>query len=288
MDAFKKEFKYYKSRRNVPDLSHVIDFSRPNEFPQLVHRSTLATSATSEQFGITPHVEIPCYEVSSNPGLTVIPNPFTVRGQQMWIQKCLQLYPTIESATNVHDDVPRPGPHGKDFSMDFYQKLRWVTLGYHHNWDTKVYDTKNASPFPQCLRALISHLAELVGYRNYLPQAAIVNYYHMDSTLSGHVDSSEFAQTLPLFSISFGQNAVFLIGASTKEVKPTAIYLRSGDVVVMAGESRLAYHGVPLVLPADGEGIWRYSTEEESWKPFEDYVSKNRININVRQVFDIR
>ena len=71
----------------------------------------------------------------------------------------------------------------------------------------------------------------------------------MDSTLSGHTDHSEKDLSRPLLSLSFGQSAIFLIGGPTKQVRPKALLLNSGDVVVMAGQSRLAYHGVPKILP---------------------------------------
>ena len=50
------------------------------------------------------------------------------------------------------------------------------------------------------------------------------------------------------FSHSFGQSAVFLIGGESRAVRPQALLLQSGDVVVMSGPSRLAYHGVPKIL----------------------------------------
>lgn len=80
-------------------------------------------------------------------------------------------------------------------------------------------------------------------------EASIVNYYHMDSTLSGHTDHSEKDLSRPLLSLSFGQSAIFLIGGPTKQVRPKAILLNSGDIVIMSGDSRLAYHGVPKILP---------------------------------------
>ena len=120
---------------------------------------------------------------------------------------------------------------------------------------------------------------------SFLAEAGIVNYYHLDSTLSGHTDHSERDLSHPLLSIryegmyiaftascpyfecafhefsekllynyemytccSFGQSAVFLVGGETKSVLPQAITLRSGDVVVMSGASRLAYHGVPKII----------------------------------------
>ena len=50
-------------------------------------------------------------------------------------------------------------------------------------------------------------------------------------------------------SSSFGQSAIFLIGGQTRQVQPKALLLSSGDIVIMSGDSRLAYHGVPRVLP---------------------------------------
>lgn len=109
---------------------------------------------------------------------------------------------------------------------------------------------------------------------------------------------------------SFGQSAIFLIGGKSKDVKPIPILLRSGDVVIMSTEARLAYHGVPRVLPPSqvGHVPAPLSTEaithglscrkEEgvkgscahchelmsAWPNFISYLSVSRINVNIRQV----
>ncbi len=83
-------------------------------------------------------------------------------------------------------------------------------------------------------------IACLIGFDNFQPEAGIINYYHLNSTLSGHQDHSEENLDAPLISISFGNPGVFLIGGKTKDVKPTAIAIKSGDVLVMSGESRLS------------------------------------------------
>ena len=41
---------------------------------------------------------------------------------------------------------------------------------------------------------------------------------------------------------------MFLIGGESKSIHPQAILLHSGDVVIMSGPSRLAYHGVPKII----------------------------------------
>ena len=45
-----------------------------------------------------------------------------------------------------------------------------------------------------------------------------------------------------------GQSCVFLLGGRTRETEPTAMLLRSGDVVIMSGEARRCYHGVPRIV----------------------------------------
>ncbi|MEL6196533.1 MAG: alpha-ketoglutarate-dependent dioxygenase AlkB, partial [Pseudomonadota bacterium] len=45
-------------------------------------------------------------------------------------------------------------------------------------------------------------------------------------------------------SISLGDPARFRLGGLTRKGPTTSIVLRSGDVVVMGGASRLAYHGI--------------------------------------------
>lgn len=43
------------------------------------------------------------------------------------------------------------------------------------------------------------------------------------------------------------------MGGRTRQVRPQALLLHSGDIVIMSGESRLAFHGVPRVLPPPPE-----------------------------------
>ncbi|XP_037527458.1 nucleic acid dioxygenase ALKBH1 [Rhipicephalus sanguineus] len=292
-DLFKKDFKYYKRKAVRPDLSNVIDFERPDEFPVKVH-ARLQTTPDCSEVGLVDEGELRCYSVPANRGLLVIPNPFTPRGQRQWVSRTLRSYPQPPNCTNLKALKPPDVFPASPQRDDFYKNLRWVTLGLHHDWDSKVYDLENATAFPSCLSALAKKLATLLGHTGFEPEAAIVNYYAMNSTLSGHVDRSEFDLSSPLFSVSFGQTAVFLIGGATKDVKPTAMFLKSGDVVVMTGESRLAYHAVPLVLPREDGGMpWNYAAEmrggddaDGDWGAEAEYLANHRINLNVRQVFE--
>jgi len=78
-------------------------------------------------------------------------------------------------------------------------------------------------------------LAAASGFPDFEAEAAIVNYYAMDSSIGGHTDHSEKNHEAPLLSVSFGQSAIFLLGGKNKSIRPTAMYLRNGDVVIMSG-----------------------------------------------------
>ncbi len=81
-------------------------------------------------------------------------------------------------------------------------------------------------------------------------------------------------------------------GGDNKDVAPTPILLRSGDVVVMGGESRLAYHGVPRVLPESSPAdLWDTKCCEDvaggiekdgTW--LSSMLRCRRVNVNLRQV----
>lgn len=143
---------------------------------------------------------------------------------------------------------------------------------------------------PSELCSLTSVLAKALGFPDFKAEAAIVNYYRMNSTLAGHTDHSEVNAMAPLFSISFGQTAIFLIGGRKHEDSAYALFLRSGDVAVMSGSSRLRYHGVPKILPAsktpwdDNESDGQSSSNCEDWRKARAYIAEARINMNVRQV----
>lgn len=123
-----------------------------------------------------------------------------------------------------------------------------------------------------------------------------------DSFLCGHLDDVEFDFESPVISIrqdlrctkyrgvlltivrSLGHSAVFLIGGKTKDVEPVALFVRSGDVVIMGGESRLFMHGVPRIIEHSLPKELVNAASTASQRAVIAYLNDSRININVRQV----
>ncbi|XP_047269005.1 alpha-ketoglutarate-dependent dioxygenase alkB isoform X2 [Capsicum annuum] len=74
-------------------------------------------------------------------------------------------------------------------------------------------------------------------------EAAIVNYFGLGDTLGGHVDDLEKDWNKPIVSMSLGCKGIFLIGGKSREIPPLAMFVRSGDVILMAGQARECFHG---------------------------------------------
>lgn len=110
----------------------------------------------------------------------------------------------------------------------------------------------------------------------YEPQTAIVNYFPVGTMMCAHQDLSEPCLHRPLISLSLGASCVFLMGTTSRDDKPHAFLLRSGDIVAFTGPSRVAFHAVPRVLDDCPEHLVAYDSR----------MAGLRININVRQVYD--
>ncbi|XP_025154423.1 nucleic acid dioxygenase ALKBH1 isoform X2 [Harpegnathos saltator] len=196
---FRDSFKYYKSRNPAPDLSKVIDFDDPDHVRvKYVKPQVITDVQFGNNFGLKPTEKWKIYELLDIPGLIFIRDPFTSNGQRYWIMKCLKDYSKEPYKLNIdaHNILNNEiwwdvCFQSSERAKTLLPKLRWATLGYHHNWNTKLYSESSKSDMPVELLGLTSTLAKALDFRDFKAEAAIVNYYRMNSTLAGHTDQSE-------------------------------------------------------------------------------------------------
>lgn len=264
------------------------------------------------KIGLLNSDEWDVFKFKDRPGLILIKNPFSAVGQRYWIRKLLEVYTKHPNPNNLlssrfNEKVIKDFWSTLNNEPDQQQRrlikksMRWSTLGYHYDWTNKIYDENFKDEFPPELHELVATVAAALGFETYKSEAAIINFYPIGSTLSAHTDHSEFFLDSPLFSISFGQSAIFLIGGLEREDEPLPILLNSGDILIMSAESRLCYHAVPRVFESNDPQAWRANediarckeladedvqkcVDVDEWKPFENYLLDSRINVNVRQV----
>ena len=80
-----------------------------------------------------------------------------------------------------------------------------------------------------------------------LPDCCLINYYGEDARMGLHQDKDEADFSYPVVSISLGDDGLLRLGNPTRGGTTDSLWLNSGDVVVMGGEARLAYHGVDRI-----------------------------------------
>jgi len=124
--------------------------------------------------------------------------------------------------------------------------LGWVTDkdgGYRYQPTHPV----TGEPWP-AIPDLLTRLWDEVANYPAPPEACLINFYSAKSKLGSHVDADEEDTLAPVVSVSLGDDAAFHIGGHKRSDPKVRMVLKSGDVVVLGGAARRAYHGVDRLL----------------------------------------
>ena len=84
------------------------------------------------------------------------------------------------------------------------------------------------------------------------PDCCLINWYGEGTRMGLHQDKDEGDFAAPVVSISLGDPARFRMGGTDRKGPTESTMLHSGDVVVMGGAARLAYHGIDRVMFGEG------------------------------------
>ncbi len=79
------------------------------------------------------------------------------------------------------------------------------------------------------------------------PDCCLVNYYGEGARMGLHQDRDEADFSWPVVSVSLGDDGLFRVGGSDRGGRTASLWLRSGDVAVLGGAARLAFHGVDRI-----------------------------------------
>ncbi|SDX00027.1 alkylated DNA repair protein (DNA oxidative demethylase) [Amycolatopsis xylanica] len=156
--------------------------------------------------------------------------------------------------------TPRAGFRAARLPNGGVMSVRTVCLGWHwypYKYSKTIDDVDGApvTPFPGWLaelgqRAVSDAYGAAVEYQ---PDIALINHYDSAAKMGLHQDKDE-ASLEPVVSLSLGDACVFRFGNTEHRGRPwTDVELRSGDLFVFGGPSRLAFHGVTKTLPDHGD-----------------------------------
>ena len=144
-------------------------------------------------------------------------------------------------------------PWGKPMSvrMTSAGRLGWVIrrgrYGYagHH--------PETGAPWPPVPDCVLEVWRAVSGW-SAAPDCCLINWYGEGARMGLHrdADEGEAGFAAPVVSISLGDPARFRMGGASRKGPTESAILNSGDVVVMGGAARLAYHGVDRVMFGQG------------------------------------
>jgi len=124
--------------------------------------------------------------------------------------------------------------------------LGWVSDESGYRYQRAHPDTGRPwPPFPPALLAIWRALSQ---YR-YPPEACLINFYGSGAKMGLHQDRDENDFDAPVVSISLGDSCLFRVGGTRRNEPTRSFRLNSGDVVVLGGAARLAFHGVDRIYP---------------------------------------
>ncbi len=131
--------------------------------------------------------------------------------------------------------------------------LGWVTdkeRGYRY----QATHPETGKPWPAMPQALLELWDGVADYP-LPPQACLVNYYAGSAKMGLHQDKDEEDFAAPVLSVSLGDTGLFRVGGRSRKDPTKTFELKSGDVVVLGGEDRLAYHGIDRILQGTSDLI---------------------------------
>ncbi|GAA4526316.1 alpha-ketoglutarate-dependent dioxygenase AlkB [Chelativorans composti] len=145
--------------------------------------------------------------------------------------------------------VPRMPRTGKPMSVRMTNcgALGWVTdqeRGYRYQPIHPV----TGKPWPPIPPMLLDLWRAVADYP-FDPEACLINYYDAEAKMGLHQDRDEQDFDAPVVSVSLGDTCRFRVGGKTRQGPTVSYKLQSGDVFVLGGEGRLAFHGVDRIYP---------------------------------------
>lgn len=142
--------------------------------------------------------------------------------------------------------TPRMPKSGRPMSvrMSNCGPLGWLTDESGYRYQETHPDT--GRPWPPIPAALLAIWDDVAHYPH-PPEACLINFYGAAAKMGLHQDRDEADFAAPVVSLSLGDSCLFRVGGQKRSDPTRSFRLNSGDVVVLGGASRLAFHGVDRI-----------------------------------------
>lgn len=173
-------------------------------------------------------------------GFTLLPGRLDAAAQAALVDAVL----AAATEAPFHHQVT-PGGKAMSVAMTGLGPLSWVTdaAGYRY----EALNPRTGRPWP-AMPAILQDLWTELADPAVPADACLVNLYREGAKMGLHRDQDEADFGFPVLSVSLGDTAIFRIGGLKRTDPTRSVRLASGDVCLLAGASRLAFHGVDRTI----------------------------------------
>ena len=142
---------------------------------------------------------------------------------------------------------PRMPRTGKPFSvrMSNCGSLGWVSDESGYRYQATHPETGRSWP---AMPARLIEAWSVIAPGAAEPEACLINVYDAAARMGLHQDQDEEELSAPVVSLSLGDTALFRVGGLERNAPTRTFRLASGDAMLLAGEGRLAFHGVDRIV----------------------------------------
>jgi DNA oxidative demethylase len=176
------------------------------------------------------------------PGVRFYPGYLDRAAQERLVEAVRQV---LAAAPPFTSRMPKSG-RPMSVRMSNCGSLGWLSDERGYRFEPSHPETGRAwPPIPDALIAIWDEIAQYP----HAPEACLINYYGPDAKMGLHQDRDEQDFSAPVVSLSLGDSCLFRIGGQKRGDPTRSLRLGSGDALVLAGEARLAFHGVDRIYP---------------------------------------
>lgn len=161
-------------------------------------------------------------------------------------------------ALRAVEEIAAAAPFAKARTRAGYTSAAMTNCGAAGWWsDLKGYRYERTQPgngmpwpaLPDVFLEIVREAVKSSPWPDFTPDACLINFYAAGARMGLHQDRDERDFTQPIVTVSLGDSADFLIGSLKRTGPAEMVVLRSGDILIMGGDSRMRFHGIRKTYP---------------------------------------
>ena len=168
-------------------------------------------------------------------GVKVYPSALTIDEQKAIVQDL-----RVSAKQAPFRQYETPGGRRMSVRMSAAGDCGWLANKQGYNYADTQPDGRDWPEIPNSIIDIWNRYSQTQRQ----PDSCLLNFYGEGARMGLHQDKDEADLSMPVVSVSLGDEALFRVGGLKRKDPTRSIWLKSGDVAILAGDARLIHHGI--------------------------------------------